>query len=137
MNYKDLLEKIFIRENEKDLTRLEYLSQNIFDFTTYDGEMDKIFAAKAVEVCNAITESTTFEYIKDQENYRWYLMMCNTVFFADRLDWGTSIRGAWWDYHIKLESCGLWEDGKQLREINFTQTKWKEFIKAVIEFSKA
>ena len=136
-NYKKILEDSFIKENkQKEVTKLEYLSMNIFDFTTYDSKMNILFAEKALEVCAAINEKTTFEYIKNPDNYLWYIMLCNTNFFASRLDWGSSIRGAWWDYNIRLESCGLWENKKQLTDLNFTQNQWEKFIKEVIEFSK-
>jgi hypothetical protein len=122
--------------------RLEYLSDYIFDFTTYDGEMAELFASKALEVCSAISDSTTFEYIKDTEQYRWYLVMVNMPFFADKLEWGTSVRGAWWAEpphgRIKFDSCGLWLDGRQLYEpMEFTTDQWREFIAAVLAFGAA
>lgn len=120
-------------------SRLEYLSDYIFNFTTYDGEMAELFARRALEVCDAISNSTTFDYIKDAEQYRWYLAMCNMPFFADKLEWGTSIRGAWWGEppHKKIEfsSCGLFLDGEQLHEtMEFTRDQWREFIAAVVAF---
>lgn len=138
MNYKQLIEDSFKEElnSDDDLTKLQYLARNIFEFTTYDSAMDELFATKALEVSQAINEGKTFEYIKDSENYRWYIQMCNMGFFNSRLDWGTSIRGAWWNYHIVLESCGLWQGDKQLLKLKFTQDEWKEFIKAIIEFAQ-
>lgn len=116
--------------------RLEYLGDHIFGFTTYDGEMSALFARKAVDVADAITNGTTLEYIKDAENYRWYLLMCNTDFFSGRLEWGTSIRGAWWDHKISYQSCGLWKGEEQLhKEMTFTQDEWKEFMRAVSAFA--
>lgn len=100
--------------------RLEYLSDYIFNFTTYDGEIAELFASKALEVCAAISGRTTFDYIKDAEQYRWYLVMVNMPSFADKLEWGTSVRGAWWGEpphaRIKFDSCGLWLDNQQLYE---------------------
>ena len=120
-------------------SRLKYLSEYIFDFTTYDDEMAELFARKALEVCAAISESKTFDYIKDAEQYRWYLVMCNMPFFADKLEWGTSIRGAWWGEpphkKIVLNSCGLWMDNEQLHEtMEFTRDQWHEFIASVLAF---
>jgi NTP pyrophosphatase (non-canonical NTP hydrolase) len=98
--------------------------------------MTVLLAGKAVEVCEAITEKTTFEYIKDEENYRWYIIMCNMPFFNGRLEWGTSMRGAWWDHKITFQSCGLWEGEKQLHEeMTFTQEEWGDFMRAVISFA--
>ena len=121
-------------------TRLEYLSSYIFDFTTYDGELDELFARKAIEVCKAISNKTTFEYIKSRENYIWYITMCNMPFFEGKLEWGTSIRGAWWDSYngIEIESCGIWDGEEQETDpIHFTEAEWEQFIQAMDDFVKA
>lgn len=123
-------------------SRLAYLSEHIFNFTTYDSEMDELFAAKAVEVCYAINNGATFYYIKKSENYKWFLLMCNMPFFEGKLEWGTSIRGAWWGARpgrqIELDSCGLWMGDQQLTEtLKFGNDEWKLFIAAVIEFASA
>lgn len=97
-DYRRMLEEGYgAIASTEPIGRLEYLSDYIFNFTTYDGEMAELFACKALEVCAAISNRTTFDYIKDAEQYRWYLVMCNMPFFSDKLEWGTSIRGAWWD----------------------------------------
>ena len=116
-------------------SRLEWLGEYIFDFTTYDGNMSALFARKAIEVCSAINNKTTFLYIEDSDNYQWFLIMCNMPFFADKLEWGSSIRGAWWDNKIEFQSCGLWVDDEQLCETEFTLDEWKKFITAIIDFA--
>jgi hypothetical protein len=120
-------------------SRLEYLADNVFNFTTYESEYSELFARKALEVCTAISDGKTFEYIKEPENRLWYLLMVNMPFFADKLEWGTSICGAWWAEppHKKIEfsSCGLFLDGEQLHEtMEFTRDQWREFIAAVVAF---
>ncbi len=140
MNYLELLNHSY--EETKALggcapeSRLEYLGDHIFDFTTYDGEMSALFARKAVEVCDAINARTTFDYIKDPENYRWYLLMCNMPFFASKLEWGTSVRGAWWNHTITFQSCGLWQGDEQLAdEMKFTGEEWAQFTAAISAFA--
>lgn len=119
-------------------SKVEYLALHLFDFTTYDAKMDVVFGEKALEVFRAINERKTFEYISDEERYRWYLIMCNMPFFTGRLEWGTSIRGAWWAYkQPPLESCGLYLNGEQITKLTFKREhEWKAFADAVIEFSK-
>ena len=146
MDYKQLLEHSYVIEQQDTISyppknRLEYLSDHIFDFTTYDSAISCLFAQKAVEVCDAITNRTTFEYIKSTENYRWFLLMCNMPFFADKLDWGTSIRGAWWtepsiEDDIVIKSCGLHEGDRQLLELELSLEEWNSFIQAVVEFAQ-
>ena len=129
-------------QGEGGASRLEYLSDYIFDFTTYESEMAELFSSKAVEVCAAISDGKTFDYIGvSDENRMWYLLMCNMPFFAERLEWGTSIRGAWWDARpgkpITLDTCGLFWQGEQITEtMEFTGAEWAEFIEAVREFAK-
>lgn len=150
-HYLAVLERSFKCEQEDRisdsiLTRLIFLSESVFDFTLYDSYMDALFAKKAVEVCNAITERKTFEYIdlyskEIPVNYKWYLIMTNMPFFANKLNWGTSIRGAYWNYghqkkSIAFESTGIHdEEGKKILRQEFTIDQWTEFMKAVVEFA--
>jgi hypothetical protein len=120
------------------LSRLEFLADYIFDFTTYDTDMGELFARKAIEVCAAINDGKTFDYIKDADNYRWFLLMVNMPFFARRLEWGTSVRGAWWDHAAQtLESCGIWRGKEQAVSVQFTRDEWMRFIAALVEFAGA
>jgi len=135
MNYLKLLQDGFSAQLPA-MTKLEFLSSEIFDFATYDSNMDELFASKAIEVCEAITEGSTFEYIENRENHKWYLIMCNIPFFSSRIEWGISIRGAWWT-NSKYYSCGLYDGDEQITdEIEFTCEEWEKFIQAIIEFSK-
>jgi hypothetical protein len=139
MDYMKLLEHSYTKATELDEcrpdNRLEYLGDQVFDFTTYDGEMSALFAEKAIEVCDAINKRETLEYIKEPESYKWFLLMCNMPFFAQRLEWGTSIRGAWWRA-AKLESCGLWQGDEQVLSLDFTREQWAEFAKALVDFAR-
>jgi len=127
--------------NYPPMSRLTYLSDFIFHFNLYDDDMEELFAKKAIEVCEVISKDTAFGYIKDEENYKWYLIMCNFPFFAERIGWSSSIRGASWDIPFRQEkmefsSCGLFKDHEQIDDLEFTLDEWKEFIGAVIEFGK-
>jgi len=140
MDYLKFLEHSFEVENEvsecRPNSRLEYLADHIFNFTTYDSEMSELFAGKAVEVCAAITDGKTFEYIEDHENYKWYLLMCNMPFFSEKLEWGSSIRGAWWNQKITFQSLGLWKGDEQVTEVmDFSETEWKLFVDSILEFA--
>jgi hypothetical protein len=121
-------------------SRLEFLADDIFDFTTYDSEFAKKLARHAVDVCHAISTQTTFRFIEDQENYSWFLIMCNMPFFANRIEWGTSIRGAWWDCfpesHFMLSTCALFDGDVHIEHPKFTREEWTFFIAAVVEFGR-
>lgn len=70
-DYKELLEHSYRVATESfecaPESRLEYLGDYIFDFTTYDGEMSVLFSRKAVEVCAAINNRLTFDHIAQKE----------------------------------------------------------------------
>ena len=142
MDYLKLLNHSYIcvrSFRDAVLSKWEYLASEVFDFTTYDREIDELFAQKALEVCTAITRKQTFDYQKDTENYKWYLIMCNMPFFIDKLEWGTSIRGAWWDNYSQdfiIESCGFFdcENDEQIMSLVFDEKQWNEFIKAMNDF---
>lgn len=137
MDYLNLLEHSYaveVREFGPTYSRLEFLSDHVFQFVTYDSEMSRLFAKMAVEVCDAINKTSTFEFVKSAENYKWFLLMCNMPFFITRLDWGTSVRGAWWDSD-KLNSCGLWVGEEQITTLNFKASQWEDFARAVVVFA--
>lgn len=140
MNYLELLKESYKEEKERDddLEPYEYLSDHIFDFTTYDGEAANRMGEVALSVCLAITDRNTFDYIKDKVNYANYLNCVNLVFFMDKLEWGTSVRGAWWDLYgnkeFELNSCGLYKDGEQVLSVKFNEKEWGLFIYAMRDF---
>lgn len=123
-------------------TRLEYLSEEIFDFTTYATMPAEHLAVRALEVVEAITDRTTFVYIRRSDAHHvWYIVMCNLPFFKERINWGTSIRGAWWDHYKELEytSCGLFDnDGNQIyasEPMTFEEGEWEQFMRATLAFA--
>lgn len=125
----------------EETSRLEFLADYVFEFNTYHSGKAALFARKAIEVAMAISERRTFDYIGvSDENYNWYLMMCNMPFFCDRLEWGTSIRGAWWGFPrgsetTEFHSCGLWDGDEQIVDpLQLTVEQWDAFIRAVAEF---
>lgn len=129
------------RESEdREYSRLEFLSDHVFNFTTYDSEISECFALYALKVCSAINNKTTFELIKDEQDYKWYLIMCNMPFFQGKLSWGCSIRGAWWDAGVQTFRfddivCLFCKNDQEMSEMEFTIEEWSEFIEAIIAFA--
>ena len=143
MDYLELLKYSFtcncaITEDSTD--HAGFLAEYIFGFITYDNQMDSLFGEKAVEVCAAINQKNTFDFIKGEENYRWYLLMVNMPFFSKKLSWGTSIRGAWWELYgddvFEIDSFGLWQDDEQLLNLKLDKDQWSGFVEAMEAFIK-
>ena len=115
--------------NKEYKSKYEYLGAVIFDFTTYDSEMDTLLASRMIPVLRALVEEQTFEYIKDRDRYENYIAMVNTPFLVDKIDWGTSIGGAWLDNSNEYEiDCG---------RINIPKGGLTEFITDLLEWCKS
>ena len=81
---------------ENPVSKYHWAATEIFPLTTYDDALDELFITKIVEVCKAILDRKTFEYISGYgENYRAYILVCNMLNHYGWIEWGTSIRGAW------------------------------------------
>lgn len=78
-------------------TKYEWAASDIFNLTTYDGALDKLFVKAIIEVCKVILERKTFEYIENKEKYVSYILVCQLLETFNWIEWGTSIRGAWFD----------------------------------------
>lgn len=87
----DSLDNYFTKKEQKCM----FLSSGIVGITTYDGGLDKDIGEDILETLVQINNRTTFDYIKDEINYKKHIICCN--FIEDWLDWGTSIRGAWFN----------------------------------------
>lgn len=142
MDYKKELDRIFkshIQENEcESCSKLAFLGNVIFDFTTYDGEMDELFAEKMIEVIDSILNGKTFDYIKDRSNYINYLTMVNMPFLKEKIDWGTSVRGAWFDEYgyPSGQNAAVYEIGCE-GDLVVPKIKVKEFMKELIVWSRS
>ncbi|WCL51504.1 hypothetical protein [Leptospira sp. GIMC2001] len=121
MDFKQLIEKQF---EEQGLEKYEFLS-SIFEITTYDDELEKLLVDEVCEVIEVLLEQRNFEYIKDPDNYLKFIRALNSFFLRDKIQWGTSIRGAW----IEAEGCQIDFFPK------FTTTEhFQEFLKELIVF---
>lgn len=78
-------------------TKLDWVGSDVFGFVTYDDEKDEDFAIVMLEVCGVILRNENYEYINDEENYLLYLLACQWLCHLHWIDWGTSIRGAYFE----------------------------------------
>jgi len=131
MNYKERLQEAYEEYIESPAypeqvtTKLDWVSENIFEFTTYDDEISIEFGQQMVDVIKALLNVKTYDYIKD--NYKTYLYMVNMPFLRDKIEWGTSIRGSWIDEYAR-------EDFKILYDWVIPKGEIKQFLTALIEW---
>ncbi|HMK58065.1 MAG TPA: hypothetical protein VK462_03340 [Nitrososphaeraceae archaeon] len=99
MNYiEDLNERFAEYSIDENRSKISFIASMVFDIYTYDDYVDALFANKMIDVIKAIISKRTFDYHRhgeNEENYLNYLTMVNFPFLKGKLEWGTSIRGAW------------------------------------------
>ena len=78
-------------------TKFGFLTDQVFDLTTYDGSISDEWGKIIYEVLCVIRDRKNFDYIEDENNYNKYLLVCNILDSFQWIEWGTSIRGAWFD----------------------------------------
>lgn len=87
-----------------------WFSSNIFDIHTDDDGMSLEFGHDIYEVMCVIGDRNNFDYIKDELNYKKYLVVYQLLDNFNLVECGTSVRGAWFgtDY-INTEAYGIVE----------------------------
>ena len=130
-HYEFYKNKVSIRNPSK----YEWASFYVFDLSTYDGELDKLFVDAILEVCSVIFNGKNYDYIVDKENYIKYILVCQILDKFHWIEWGTSIRGAWFDGYYPgsktrpiLEEDGWSEPGDS--------GEWEEHVLAEVPFSE-
>lgn len=107
----------------------------IFNLATYDSHLDEMFVKLILEVCEVILENRNYDYIEDETNYFTFIAVCQRLDSLGWIDWGTSIRGAWFDdqvYDFELDKkeqmiiCDI--------EPDIPVYPCKESIRALIDF---
>lgn len=97
--WAEWLEKMHVKMDDMDSggrTRYE-TAASVLDITTYDSDMDKIMVDMMMPTLLAIGDKTTFELVEGSpEQYKDFIITVNLPICERRLNWGTSIRGAWW-----------------------------------------
>lgn len=104
--------------------KLMFLSSTIMGLTTYDTDLDFEFGKEIYEIMKAIYERKNFEYVKDDMKYKKFILISNILDRNGWLEWGTSIRGCWFDEYSEIELHDY--TGEKIRATN-------DFIKWLLE----
>lgn len=150
-SFLDLLEHSYAHNQEsyskgdaqRYNSRLDFVGGGLLEFTTYCPEICEEMTRRALPVIRRINnaDNPPSNWVDDFEQHTWHIVMCNLPFFANRINWGTSIRFPWWDldrYSDKpVTYCvaELYIGKKQLCcNLIFTKEEWKEYMQAVLDF---
>lgn len=119
---------------------------DIFDLITYDSAMDLNLVGRMVEVCRAIVNRKTYEFQMTEEGYKDFITIVQFKWFSRKLNWGVSIRNAWFDNDysgdgvrpVMLHDGCLFMTGSEKQFIDpvmyTTKEEIEEFVKALIWF---
>lgn len=99
MNVMDIFEKSYVNYQIATLGENIYswCAYRVLELSTYDEELDELFVKKFMEICNAILSRNNGMYMENRHAYITYIIVCQLLEKNDWIDWGTSIRGAWFD----------------------------------------
>lgn len=120
---------------ECGMSKYEWAASEIFGLVTYDGDLDKLFVERICDVCKYIAAGKTFEFINmSEENYITFILVCQVLYKKNWINWGTSIRGAWFD-----DGCGdyildWWVEYCNGRRVDFKIPFNTENLLLLIEF---
>lgn len=125
----------FIKELGIKNIKLAFISEVMFGICTYDTGLDIEFGRDILEVMEVIYENKNYEYIKDRNNYKKFILVANLLDKYNWIEWGTSIRGCWFDYfsEFKLEIDDL--EDFNMEEIIFDNEEGKD-IGELIKYLK-
>lgn len=121
---------------EDQKSKYEWVATEMFGLTTYDSDLDERFVKDIIEVCKVILEKRNFEYIEaSEDNYIKYILVCQLLDSFHWLNWGTSIRGAWFDgYHPNCKAKDIYDgNGRPSKVVPFTVDNLKDLIKFLEE----
>lgn len=96
-NYRQEYE--YFKSNVDHVTnKYRWAARKVFGLITYDDELDEKIVKKILTVCKIILNHATYEYIHtDETNYKIYILVCQLLNHKNWINWGSSIRGAWFD----------------------------------------
>jgi len=107
--------------------KFAFLASSIFDLVTYDLDLDIEFGRDIFNIIEVIYNKKNFEYTENKDNYKKFIIVCNILHMNDWINWGTSIRGCWFDVN---ENTFITING--IYRILMS----KEFIESFIRFIK-
>ena len=100
-----------------------YLANDIFDYISYDDDLDIEMGKKLYKTIDAILMEEQ-EKLIESDFYEDYIMCLNIMRFGcDKINWGTSIRFPWFEY----DEEGYWDKEHYERMIN-TYNSIKELL---------
>lgn len=139
--------EIYKAQYEEEKTRTDqpyskyhWAAINIFGLVTDDSSLDELFVMDILEVCKIILEKRNYEYIKNENNYVKYILVCQLLKNWGWINWGTSIRGAWCEasyFDIPkniLDELEWWDpEHHVVEEVPFTVENLKDLINFMTE----
>lgn len=87
-----------LEEMEEQDKRFAFLSNVVLGLTTDDLDLDVKFGKDIFEVLQIIKYRKSSEYIKDENNYKKFIIVCNWLLKNNWINYGISIRSCNFNY---------------------------------------
>ena len=130
--YKEHYEEVCSRHDD-EYSKYEWAANYIFDLITYDTDLDERFVKDILEVCEVIADRCNYEYIENNDNYIKYILVCQLLDRFKWINWGISIRGAWFENIPPHDSKNILDGNYyRIKEVPFSYDN----LKALIQFMK-
>ena len=102
-NFRNGIKEYIERYDIKEYKNIKYrfLASIVFEITTYDTSLSAEFGRDILEVMEIISKRSSFEYIRNKEDYRKFIIVVNILNQYGWIEWGTSIRGCWFDNYAE------------------------------------
>ena len=114
-----------------DWSRNEFIAEDIFDYTTYNGGISDTIANNMLEVIDVISKNQSVYFVKrSSEHELRFIMLVNNKVLYPMLDWGTSIRGA--VFNTKAHTITV----ENRNKIKIQKGELMFFMEALLAFAK-
>lgn len=82
-----------------DMTKFQFLCNEVFNLFPYDSDIEDSWGRDLFRVLNHINRGIGSDYWSaSDENYNKYLIICQLLDMKHWINWGTSIRSAWFEF---------------------------------------
>ena len=89
--------EVYCNYEPNNYDKFAFLTDVIFNLTTYDSDIDKKWGEVIFDVMCAIRDSENNLWMYDDEKYNQFLLVCQLLNDKKWINWGTSIRSCWFE----------------------------------------
>ena len=117
--------------NNDDWSKKEFIAEDIFGYTTYNGSISDIIANNLLEVIDVISKNQSIYFVRRSREHEFrFIMLVNNKVLYPMLEWGTSIHSA--VFNTKAHTITL----ENRIKIRIQKGELGFFMEALLAFAK-